>query len=85
MNTQINNKLYQLNKKTRNIIDIYYVYGDHDFIGEEVFNIEVTMANATPKFKKQWENFNKYINRYNKRHQPAIRLKGYGRGIYYLR
>jgi len=28
MNTQINNKLNQLNKKTRNIIDIYYVYGD---------------------------------------------------------
>ena len=28
MNTLISNKLNQLNKKTRNIIDIYYVYGD---------------------------------------------------------
>ena len=53
MNTQINNKLYQLNKKTRNIIDIFYVYGDDDFVGDELFNIEVTVANASPKFKRQ--------------------------------
>ena len=75
MNTQINNKLNQLNKKTRNIIDIYYVYGDYDFIGDEVFNIEVVVSSATPKFKKQWENFNKYINRYNKRHHTDYTVK----------
>ena len=75
MNTQINNKLYQLNKKTRNIIDIFYVYGDDDFIDEEVFNIEVTVTNATPKFKRQWEYFNKYINRYNKKHHTDYTVK----------
>ena len=75
MNTQINNKLNQLNKKTRNIIDIYYVYGDYDFIGDEVFNIEVVVSSATPKFKRQWEYFNKYINRYNKRHHTDYTVK----------
>ena len=75
MNTQINNKLYQLNKKTRNIIDIYYVSGDYDFIGDELFNIEVTVANASPKFKRLWEYFNKYINRYNKRHHTDYTVK----------
>lgn len=75
MNTQIDNKLYQLNKKTRNIIDIYYVYGDYDFIGDEVFNIEVVVSSATPKFKRQWEYFNKYINRYNKRHHTDYTVK----------
>ena len=75
MNTLINEKLNQLNKKTRNIIDIFYVYGDEDFIDEEVFNIEVTVANATPKFKRQWEYFNKYINRYNKRHHTNYTVK----------
>ena len=75
MNTQINNKLYQLNKKTRNIIDIYYVSGDYDFIGDELFNIEVTVANASPKFKRLWEYFNKYINRYNKKHHTDYTVK----------
>lgn len=75
MNTLINEKLNQLNKKTRNIIDIFYVYGDDDFIDEEVFNIEVTVANATPKFKRQWEYFIKYINRYNKRHHTNYTVK----------
>ena len=75
MNTLISNKLNQLNKKTRNIIDIYYVYGDYDFIGDEVFNIEVVVSSATPKFKRQWEYFNKYINRYNKRHHTDYTVK----------
>ena len=75
MNTQIDNKLYQLNKKTRNIIDIFYVYGDDDFVGDELFNIEVTVAYATPKFKRQWEYFIKYINRYNKRHHTDYTVK----------
>lgn len=75
MNTQIDNKLYQLNKKTRNIIDIFYVYGDDDFVGDELFNIEVVVSSATPKFKRQWEYFNKYINRYNKRHHTDYTVK----------
>lgn len=52
MNTLINDKLNQLNKKTQNIIDVYYVYGEHDIIGEEMFNIEVVVANVTPEFKR---------------------------------
>ncbi len=75
MNTLINEKLNQLNKKTRNIIDIFYVYGDDDFVGDELFNIEVTVAYATPKFKRQWEYFIKYINRYNKRHHTNYTVK----------
>ena len=75
MNTQIDNKLYQLNKKTRNIIDIFYVYGDDDFVGDELFNIEVVVSSATPKFKRQWEYFNEYINRYNKRHHTDYTVK----------
>ncbi|MBQ8608498.1 MAG: hypothetical protein IJ417_10005 [Bacteroidaceae bacterium] len=67
MNNFINEKLNQLNKKTQNIIDIYYVYANHDIICAEVFNIEVIVANGTPKFKRQWEYFNKDISRYNKK------------------
>ena len=75
MNTLISNKLNQLNKKTRNIIDIYYVSGDYDFIGDALFNIEVTEANASPKFKRLWEYFNKYINRYNNKHHTDYTVK----------
>lgn len=75
MNTLINDKLNQLNKKTQNIIDVYYVYGEHDIIGEEMFNIEVVVANVTPEFKRQWEYLNKDISRYNKRHHTGYTVK----------
>lgn len=75
MNTLINEKLNHLNKKTRNIIDIYYVYAPDDYIGDEVFNIEVIVANATPKFKRLFGYFCKDIDRYNKRHHTNYTVK----------
>ena len=40
-----------------------------------MFNIEVVVSNATLKFKRQWEYFKKYINRYNKRHHTYYMFK----------
>ena len=78
MNTHLINKINHIDNKVNSIENIFFVYGDNDYLSDEIYTIELELKDkVSKKFKKQFEYLKKYIKNYNKRHNTNYTISIY--------
>ncbi|MBR4846208.1 MAG: hypothetical protein IKU98_07300 [Bacteroidaceae bacterium] len=80
MHTHIVNKINHINNKTGKLIEnILFIYQPHNYLSDEVYDIEVELSDevlSPPKrLLKQIEYLNKYLVKYNKKHGTTYNVK----------
>ena len=49
MNTHLVNKINQLNNKVNSIENIFFVYGDNDYLSDEIYTIELELKDKVSR------------------------------------
>lgn len=77
-NIHILNKINHLSNKTgKSIEKVLLIYQPHNYLGDTIYDIEVEVEdeNYTSRFKRQLGYLNKYLVKYNKKHNTTFNVK----------